>query len=164
MQDEFFLQLLDRLNDAGCPCAITGGLACVEFGIVEHTSDCDVLCRPEKAEVLLTVLSESEWNGKGCQFRGSMSAPLAAAWLEGGWTYAALVRGHRGLGTLSLLEQNKVRLEYAERALSKTPLTAQRVLDATALAKELVGVGLSAEVLDFLPQVGPNFTYRSDDE
>jgi hypothetical protein len=300
MQDEFFLQLLDKLHEAGCPCAITGGLACVEFGIVEHTSDCDVLCRPEKAEDLLRVLAESEWLGKGCLFRGSMSAPLATAWLEGGWTshfswgeqvyldvfgappriaqpwsmdtpgpyasrdqvasmkrtrrlkdwgqatalglqmlqagqqkgwlhlfdpqvmqdawreappsaklvklrpalqlvgeqsrllarvvrteiefwteldrlriraftnavkpYAALVRGHQGLDTLSLIEQNKVRLECAERALPKSPLTAERISEMTLEAKELVGVGLSPEILDFLPAVGPDFIYKGDDE
>ena len=86
MVDEFFLDLVKKTQSDGCPCVITGGLACVEFGIVEHTSDCDILCQPEEVEILLGVLTKSRWKGHQCSFRGTMSAPLARDWLEGGWT------------------------------------------------------------------------------
>ncbi len=298
MQDDFFLQLIDRLWAANCPSVITGGLACVEFGLVEHTADCDVLCRPDRAEILLKVLSETEYEGIECRFRGSMSVPLVEDWLDGGWTshfsweeeafldvfgappmisnpwsveaegpyasrdqvarmkrtrrmkdwgqatalglqllqlgdergwlhlfdshliqevwaeapppahivklrpglqlgreqpsllnrvvrteiefwseldkqrirvftsavkpYAALVRRHEGLDSLALFEQNEVRRDYAQRALPKNPITPETLREAVEAARNTVATGLSPEILNFLPDIGPDFTYRGE--
>lgn len=84
--DAFYHGLLWRLRRRGVPCAITGGLACVEFGVVEHTEDCDLVCAPAAAETLLAMLARARFGGCDCQYRGALSAPLAQPWLAGGWT------------------------------------------------------------------------------
>jgi hypothetical protein len=67
--DQFYHGLLRRLRRKGVPCAITGGLACVEFGVVEHTEDCDLVCAPAAAETLLATLAASNRS-----FSGALSA------------------------------------------------------------------------------------------
>lgn len=84
--EEFFLDLVDRLRKAAVRCAITGGLACIEFGIVEHTEDCDLLTDPAGAPSTLRVLAETNLLGSRCSYRGTISAPLDTRWLSGGWT------------------------------------------------------------------------------
>ncbi len=84
--DEFYHGLLRRLRRKGVPCAITGGLACVEFGVVEHTEDCDLVCAPAAAETLLAMLAVTKFQGRACHYRGALSAPLDKRWLAGGWT------------------------------------------------------------------------------
>jgi hypothetical protein len=84
--DQFYHGLLRRLRRKGVPCAITGGLACVEFGVVEHTEDCDLVCAPAAAETLLATLTTAKFQGHDCHYRGALSAPLAKPWLAGGWT------------------------------------------------------------------------------
>jgi hypothetical protein len=76
---------LAQLREKGVPGAITGGLACVEFGVTEHTEDCDMICAAENAGTLLKVLEISGYGGIGCQYRKS-SPPLDARWLLGGYT------------------------------------------------------------------------------
>jgi len=83
--DDFYAGILAQLRDKGVPCAITGGLACVEFGVTEHTEDCDMICAAENAETLLKVLEKTGYGGVGCQYRKS-SPPLDARWLLGGYT------------------------------------------------------------------------------
>jgi hypothetical protein len=84
--DQFYHGLVRRLRCKGVPCAITGGLACVEFGVVEHTEDCDVVCAPASAETLRATLADTSFRGRNCQYRGVLSAPLDKRWLAGGWT------------------------------------------------------------------------------
>jgi hypothetical protein len=84
--DKFYHGLLRRLRRLGVPCAITGGLACVEFGVVEHTEDCDLVFAPAAAGTLLATLAATKFAGCGCHYRGALSAPLAQPWLAGGWT------------------------------------------------------------------------------
>lgn len=84
--DEFYHGLVRGLRRRGVACGITGGLACVEFGVVEHTEDCDLVCAPAAAETLLATLAGTRFRGRGCRYRGALSAPLAQPWLEGGWT------------------------------------------------------------------------------
>jgi len=55
--DEFYASILTQLRSSGVPCAITGGLACVEFGTVEHTEDCDLICAADHADEVLKALS-----------------------------------------------------------------------------------------------------------
>lgn len=86
MSERFFLALVESLKEQDCQCAITGGLACVEFGIVEYTQDCDLLLRPADGDGLFRLLVSTRLAEQGCQFRGAMSAPLAQPWLDGGWT------------------------------------------------------------------------------
>jgi hypothetical protein len=83
--DDFYAGILAQLRERGVPCAITGGLACVEFGVTEHTEDCDVICAAENAGTLLKVLEISTYGGVDCQYRKS-SPPLDARWLLGGYT------------------------------------------------------------------------------
>lgn len=84
--DAFYRRLLQGLHRKRVPCVITGGLACVEFGVVEHTEDCDLVCAPDFAQTLLAVLAASEFLGRACNYRSALSAPLAKPWLAGGWT------------------------------------------------------------------------------
>ena len=84
--DGFDRQLLRKLRRKGVPCAITRGLACVEFGVVANTEDCDLVCAPGSAWTLLETLSVSSFRGRPCRYRGALSAPLAKPWLAGGWT------------------------------------------------------------------------------
>lgn len=84
--DVFYRGLVARLRRRRVPCAIAGGLACVEFGIVEHTEDCDLLCRPAGAETLFSILVGSQFQGSRCRYRSALSAPLDRRWLDGGWT------------------------------------------------------------------------------
>lgn len=84
--DEFYQGILERLHAREVPCAITGGLACVQFGVAEHTEDCDLLCAPDHAKQLLEVLRQTSFDGAPCRYRGTLSAPLDGRWLEGGWT------------------------------------------------------------------------------
>lgn len=83
--DAFYAAISRRLRKEGVPSAITGGLACVEFGVVEHTEDCDLICSAEDAETLLKVLQDSPYGSSACQYRKS-SPPLDARWLAGGYT------------------------------------------------------------------------------
>lgn len=84
--EQFFLDLVESLRQQGVRCAITGGLACIEFGVVEHTLDCDLLSDPAGSETMLSTLAATELHGSPCVYRGTMSAPLHGSWLEGGWT------------------------------------------------------------------------------
>jgi hypothetical protein len=83
--DEFYASLSSEVQRRGAPCAITGGLACVEFGVAEHTEDCDLICQPEHAETLLQVLQTLSFGVSRCQYRPT-SPPLDARWLAGGYT------------------------------------------------------------------------------
>ena len=83
--DEFYASLSSELQRRQVPCAITGGLACVEFGVAEHTEDCDLICPPGHAETLLKVLQTSPFGVNCCQYRQT-SPPLDARWLAGGYT------------------------------------------------------------------------------
>lgn len=84
--DVFYRRLVQSLHRQDVPCVITGGLACVEFGIVEHTEDCDLVCSPGFARPLLETLTTSNFRGRECNYRSALSAPLAKPWLAGGWT------------------------------------------------------------------------------
>lgn len=84
--DDFYTHIVQDLKAQGIPCAITGGLACVEFGIVQHTEDCDLICAPEFAPQLLEVLGRKQWGATPCQYRGNLSPPLDTRWLSGGYT------------------------------------------------------------------------------
>ncbi len=53
--DAFYAAISRRLRGHGVPCAITGGLACVEFGVAEHTEDCDLICPAAHADTLLNA-------------------------------------------------------------------------------------------------------------
>lgn len=83
--DAFYAAISARLRKEGVPCAITGGLACVEFGVTDHTEDCDLICSADHAEILLKVLNASSYGSSGCQYRRS-SPPLDGRWLSGGYT------------------------------------------------------------------------------
>lgn len=84
--DEFFLDLITRLRDQGLGCSITGGLACVEYGLVEHTLDCDIIFDSHKVSKLLDVLTQTSFSDVDCQYRGNLSVPLDHRWLANGWT------------------------------------------------------------------------------
>jgi len=84
--DEFFLGLVGRLRDEGFDCSITGGLACVEYGLVEHTLDCDIIFDSQRLPRLLDFLTQTSYDDVACQYRGNLSAPLDERWLANGWT------------------------------------------------------------------------------
>jgi hypothetical protein len=83
--DEFFAAMLTQLRGKGVPCAITGGLACVEFGVTDHTEDCDLICPTAHAETLFQTLRATPYGSSPCQYRKS-SPPLDARWLAGGYS------------------------------------------------------------------------------
>jgi hypothetical protein len=82
--DAFYAAISKRLRGQGIPCAITGGLACVEFGVAEHTEDCDLICPAIHADKLLKVLQSSPYGKAPGQYRKS-SPPLESRWLAGGY-------------------------------------------------------------------------------
>jgi hypothetical protein len=84
--DEFFLDLVVRLRHSGFDCSITGGLACVEYGLVEHTLDCDIIVDSRRSPEILDLLARESYGHVGCQYRGNLSAPLDERWLDHGWT------------------------------------------------------------------------------
>jgi len=84
--DDFYTGIVQDMKAQGIPCAITGGLACVEFGIVQHTEDCDLICAPEFAPQFFDFLCRKQWGGASCQYRGNLSPPLDTRWLKGGYT------------------------------------------------------------------------------
>ena len=83
--DAFYAAISTRLRRQGVSCAITGGLACVEFGVADHTEDCDLICPAAHAGTLLKVLLSSSYGKTACQYRKT-SPPLATRWLAGGYT------------------------------------------------------------------------------
>ena len=84
--DELFLDLVARLRDQGLDCSITGGLACVEYGLIEHTLDCDIIFDSQRVSRLLDLLTQTSYGNVDCQYRGNLSAPLDDRWLANGWT------------------------------------------------------------------------------
>ena len=83
--DQFYASITTALHAKQVPCAITGGLACVEFGVVEHTEDCDLIFPPSHAETLLEILRSKTFGRIECRYRKT-SPPLDARWLTGGYT------------------------------------------------------------------------------
>ncbi len=84
--DRFYESVVVGVRAKGGLCAITSGMACIEFGVAETTKDCDVLCEPPSARILLNVIESSELMGSRGSYRGNLSPPLDARWLRGGWT------------------------------------------------------------------------------
>jgi hypothetical protein len=84
--EKFYHDLVRRAREHGVTCAITSGMACVEFGIAETTKDCDLLCSSESAARLLEVLSVTRLEDRLAVYRGNLSPPLDQRWLSGGWT------------------------------------------------------------------------------
>ncbi len=84
--DRFYENLVSTVQANGGVCAITSGMACVEYGVAQSTKDCDVLCTAESIQGLFAVLTTAEFCGVRCVYRGNISPPLDARWLRGGWT------------------------------------------------------------------------------
>lgn len=81
----FYNEIVVQLKQQDILCAITGGLACVQFGVAHYTEDCDLICAPNDANRLLTFLQQKTYAGATCVYRG-LSAPLDERWLAGGYT------------------------------------------------------------------------------
>jgi hypothetical protein len=84
--EQFYEKLVTRARSRGITCAITSGMACVAFGVSEATKDCDLLCTPDSAGDLLSLLGETILGGRLPSYRGNLTAPLDARWFRGGWT------------------------------------------------------------------------------
>lgn len=84
--ERFYLTLVNTLRARGVTCAITSGMACVSYGIVPTTADCDVLCVPDGAAQVLQTLGEVALGEARAQYRGTVGAPMEPRWLSGGWT------------------------------------------------------------------------------
>lgn len=84
--EQFYERLVERLRSDGVVCAITSGMACVHYGIVQATNDCDLVCLPDHADRCLDTVSRTLLEGTAAAYRGAVSAPLDARWLRGGWT------------------------------------------------------------------------------
>ena len=84
--ERFYQSLVTKARGCGVKCAITSGMACVEFGVAETTKDCDLLCSPATARKLLDLLSDTPLDGQFPAYRGHLTAPLDERWLRGGWT------------------------------------------------------------------------------
>ena len=80
-----YTEIVDQLKQQGVVCAITGGLACVQFGIAHYTEDCDMICAPSDAAKLLNLLRQKTYENAFCVYRG-LTAPLDERWLAGGYT------------------------------------------------------------------------------
>ena len=77
--------LVVELKQQGVLCAITGGLACVQYGVTHFTEDCDLICEPDNAAKLFSLLLHTKYEGASCAYRG-LTAPLDKRWLIGGYT------------------------------------------------------------------------------
>jgi hypothetical protein len=84
--DRFYEGLITEVRARGGVCAITSGMACVQYGIAQSTKDCDILCSVESLTTLLGVIRESRFHGVGGSYRGHLTPPLDRRWLAGGWT------------------------------------------------------------------------------
>jgi hypothetical protein len=84
--EHFSEGLVATLQSNRIVCAITGWMACVEFGVAQGTKDCDLLCQVESAEALRRSLESTTLRGATCSYRSHLSAPLDARWVRGGWT------------------------------------------------------------------------------
>ncbi len=84
--DRFFEQLVMTVQAKGGVCAVTSGMACVQYGVAQATKDCDLLCAADSAGQLLNVLRITPLHGVGCSYRGHLTPPLDQRWLRGGWT------------------------------------------------------------------------------
>lgn len=84
--ERFYERLVSRARRRGITCAITSGMACVEFGIAQTTNDCDLLCVPDAASQLLDLLEELSFKNRLPEYRGHLTAPLDQRWIRGGWT------------------------------------------------------------------------------
>ncbi len=80
-----YTEIVDQLKEQGVLCAITGGLACVQFGVAHYTEDCDLICAPNDAAQLLNLLRQKTYENAPCLYRG-LTAPLDERWLAGGYT------------------------------------------------------------------------------
>ena len=83
--EELYSSIIAQVKGQGVVVAITGGLACVQFGVAHYTEDCDLICRPADAQRLFDLLCKTGFKGTACQYR-SLSAPLDERWLSGGYT------------------------------------------------------------------------------
>lgn len=84
--DRFYEGLVTEVCTRGGTCAITSGMACVQYGVAHSTKDCDVLCSVESLSILLDVIRESSFQGIRSAYRGHITPPLDRRWLVGGWT------------------------------------------------------------------------------
>lgn len=84
--DRFYEDLVASVRANGGVCAITSGMACVQYGVAQATKDCDVLCATESADRLLSQLAKTVFDGANCSYRGHLTPPLDARWMRGGWT------------------------------------------------------------------------------
>ncbi len=84
--EEFFEGLVARVQSMGGHCAITSGMACVQYGVAQSTKDCDILCSKATLTKLFQVLSNTEFLCAKCSYRGHLTAPIDQRWLRGGWT------------------------------------------------------------------------------
>ena len=84
--DRFFEHLVAAVQAKGGVCAITSGMACVQYGVAQATKDCDLLCAADSAGQLLNVLRATPLQRVACSYRGHVTPPLDQRWLRGGWT------------------------------------------------------------------------------
>ena len=84
--DRFYEDLVSTARANGGVCAITSGMACVQYHVAQSTKDCDVLCATESAELFLNQLAQTTFVGANCAYRGHLTPPLDARWMRGGWT------------------------------------------------------------------------------
>ncbi len=84
--ESFYEGLVTQARSQGAICAITSGMACVNLGVSETTKDCDLLCSPDSASKLLSVLGKTALHGHLPKYRGNLTPPLDHRWLRGGWT------------------------------------------------------------------------------
>ena len=73
--DRFFERLVTTVQTQGGVCAITSGMACVQYGVASATKDCDLLCWADSAGQLLNVLRVTSL------YAGGLLAAGALDWL-----------------------------------------------------------------------------------
>jgi hypothetical protein len=81
--EDFFEQPVTNVQAKGGACAITSGMACVQYGVAQATKDCDLLCSADSARELFGVLRATPLHGAGCRYRGHLTPPLDRRWLRG---------------------------------------------------------------------------------
>lgn len=124
--ERFFEGLVASLQAKGVACAITSGMACVEFGVAPSTKDCDVLCAIDAADEVRRTLDATSLRGARCGYRSHLSAPLDPRWLGGGWTshFAWRVGDEEAvLDVFGVAPRGSVRWDLEHKGLYASPHT-----------------------------------------
>ena len=84
--NSFYRELVFNWKQKGIAAKITGGQACLDYGMAEFTKDLDLIVSIEDIGLLMGELEKIKFNEATCLYRVGHGSPLSSPWLDGGWT------------------------------------------------------------------------------